>query len=746
MTFMESININLLRKNLLKLETIHSSYNYISITLASSERIKKWSQRQTPKGAFLGEVLSSDTIDYKTGNPVPFGLFCEQIFGPIKNYTCRCGKYSGIFQLKTCENCHVELIDSRVRRYRMGYTDLICPVTHLWYFGERANYIGLLLNNPFEKLISTQTINNLIYYRPLNEKQENELERFLEDEAYKDLITKREELENILENFLQSNDYTQSKKQKKKKIKNISESSIYKLRNNLKEKEFIKTFFKKRSYLPVLSVELENSLTKSWFKQKTGSDFLKSVLENLNLKDEIDSIRKTITFAFSNGVEKNYLLNFDPKLKFFLQKLRLLESFLITKVNPGNIVLTSLPILPPTLRPFFEGENGTLISSDINSSYRLIITQNNNLATQLFGIGFLSFLVTEMKRKLQEVVDNLIEASHNKSLIPGIDDQKPLKGLLEILEGKYGHFRQYLLGKRVDYSARSVIISGPGLRFNQCGLPYDILTKLFQPQILKKLLGLGNFLDLQLSLMAIKLKKPFILSILKSITKSQKVLLNRAPTLHKYGIQSFEIVITLNKAIHLHPLVCSGFNADFDGDQMGIHLPLYEVTQMEINQLMRPSSNFFSLANSESIMKPTQDMVMGCYYLTFQESKQNSNYIKCFSTIDEAILSFYQKKVSLHSPVLVKKKIKNFNFTLENNSLYIVDPLFGNKKRKIEIYKIYKSKIFIKKIFFLTNIGILVCEYDLKNYYKIVNFFYQTTIGRIFFYKNFENILEEFKE
>lgn len=743
---MENININLLRRNLLKLETIHSSYNYISITLASSERIKKWSQRQTPKGVFLGEVLSSDTIDYKTGNPVPFGLFCEQIFGPIKNYTCRCGKYSGIFQLKTCENCHVELIDSRVRRYRMGYTDLICPVTHLWYFGERANYIGLLLNNPFEKLISTQTINNLIYYRPLNEKQENELERFLEDEAYKDLIAKREELENILENFLQSNDYTQSKKLKKKKIKNISESSIYKLRNSSKEKEFIKTFFKKRSYLPVLSVELENSLTKSWFKQKTGSDFLKSVLENINLKEEISFIRKTISFTFSNGVEKNYLLNFDTKLKFFLQKLRLLESFLVTKVNPGNIILTSLPILPPTLRPFFEGENGTLISSDINSSYRLIITQNNNLATQLFGIGFLSFLVTEMKRKLQEVVDNLIEASQNKSLIPGIDDQKPLKGLLEILEGKYGHFRQYLLGKRVDYSARSVIISGPGLRFNQCGLPYDILTKLFQPQILKKLLSLGNFLDLQLSLMAIKLKKPFILTILKGITKSQKILLNRAPTLHKYGIQSFEIIIILNKAIHLHPLVCGGFNADFDGDQMGIHLPLYDVTQMEINQLMRPSSNFFSLANSEAIMKPTQDMVMGCYYLTFQESKQNINLVKCFSTTDEAILSFYQKKISLHSPILVKKNFNLFNFNLENKNLYILDPLFGNKKKKIEIYKLYKSKLFIKKIFFLTNIGILVCEYDIKNYYKIVNFFYQTTIGRILFYKNFEKVLDEFKE
>eukprot|EP01040_Poterioochromonas_malhamensis_P007380 gene7380-7962_t len=310
-----------------------------------------------------------------------------------------------------------------------------------------------------------------------------------------------------------------------------------------------------------------------------------------------------------------------------------MESFLATKINPGNIILTNLPILPPTLRPFFESDNGTLISSDINSSYRLIITQNNNLATQLFGIGFLSFLVTEMKRKLQEVVDNLIEASQNKSMISGVDDQKPLKGLLDILEGKYGHFRQYLLGKRVDYSARSVIVSGPGLRFNQCGLPYDILTKLFQPQLIKKLLLLGNSLDLQLSLIAIKLKKPFIFTLLKKITKSQKILLNRAPTLHKYGIQSFEILIILNKAIHLHPLVCGGFNADFDGDQMGIHLPLYETTQLEISQLMKPSTNFFSLANSEALIKPTQDMVMGCYYLTYQEKEIIQQSFENFGTI-----------------------------------------------------------------------------------------------------------------
>jgi len=745
MIVMENINTNLLRKNLEKLENIHSSYNYISITLASSERIKKWSQRQSPKGIILGEVLSSDTIDYKTGNPVPFGLFCEQIFGPIKNYTCRCGKYSGIFQLKTCENCHVELIDSRVRRYRMGYTDLICPVTHLWYFGERSNYIGLLLNDPFEKLISTQTINNLIYYRPLNEKQEDELVRYLENEAFLNLLAKREELEDILENFLNQTvtDKTQPKKIKRRKV---FENTIYRLRNNPKEKEFIKTFFKKRSYLPILSVELENSLTKPWFRQKTGSDFLKSILENINLKKEIEFIRKTIVFAFDNGIEKGFLVNFDTKLKFFLQKLRLLESFLITKVNPANIILTSLPILPPTLRPFFEGENGILISSDINSSYRLIITQNNNLATQLFGIGFLSFLVTEMKRKLQEVVDNLIEASQNKSLLPGINDQKPLKGLLEILEGKYGHFRQYLLGKRVDYSARSVIVSGPGLRFNQCGLPYEILTKLFQPQILKKLLSIGNCLDLQLALMAIKLKKPFIFTLLKRITQNQKILLNRAPTLHKYGIQTFEIVIILNKSIHLHPLVCSGFNADFDGDQMGIHLPLYEVTQAEINQLMKPSTNLFSLSNSEGIIKPTQDMVMGCYYLTFQENKQNNTLPKWFSSDEQAIQTFYQKKLSLHSPILVKKNKSIENFFLENNTFYFLDPLFGNKKKKIEIFKLYKSTVIFKKLFFLTNIGIIICEYDKNNYYKITSFFSQTTIGRLFFYKNFEKILADFKK
>jgi DNA-directed RNA polymerase subunit beta' len=523
-----------------------------------------------------------------------------------------------------------------------------------------------------------------------------------------------------------------------------SESSIYKVRNNFSEKGFVRSFFKKRSYLPVLSMEIENALTKPWFKQKTGSDFLKLVLENLNIKEEINEIRKTVHIAFANGVKKTYLINFDTKLKFLLQKLRVMESFLATKINPGNIILTNLPILPPTLRPFFESDNGTLVSSDINSSYRLIITQNNNLATQLFGIGFLSFLVTEMKRKLQEVVDNLIEASQNKSMIPGVNDQKPLKGLLDILEGKYGHFRQYLLGKRVDYSARSVIVSGPGLRFNQCGLPYDILTKLFQPQLIKKLLLLGNALDLQLSLIAIKLKKPFIFTLLKKITKSQKILLNRAPTLHKYGIQSFEILIILNKAIHLHPLVCGGFNADFDGDQMGVHLPLYQTTQLEVSQLMKPSTNFFSLANSEALIKPTQDMVMGCYYLTYQESKQVIKNLKCFSTDDEAIFAFHQKLISLHSPILIKKKIEKFPFFIENNNLFISDTFLKKKKKKVDIYKIYKSKSFYKKVFLLTNIGILILEYDLKNSYKMVSFFSQTTVGRIFFSKNFEKILQEF--
>lgn len=752
----ENIAIQRLKKKLLKFDSIHSSYNYISIATASSERIKKWAQRQIGSGAIIGEVLSADTIDYKSGNPVPFGLFCEQIFGPTKNYTCRCGKYSGIFHLKTCEQCHVELTDSRVRRYRMGYTELISPVVHPWYLGERSNYIGFLLNDPSEKLISTQTLKKLTYYRSLTQDQEKELERFLDQDAYQNLIEKREELENILENFLTANSVEKnapysSKLNPLKKKKKFRENSIYKLKNSYKEREFVKNFFRKRSYLPIDSIELENSFTKPWFKEKIGSDFLKSILEDINLSKEIKYYRKAIRVAFHEGHDINYLINSDQKLKFYLQKLRILESFLVTKTNPGNLILTTLPILPPTLRPFFEGENGTLISSDINSAYRLIITQNNNLATQLFGIGFLSFLVTEMRRKLQESVDCLIENSQKKSKNLGLEEQKRTKGLLEILEGKYGHFRQYLLGKRVDYSARSVIISAPGLRFNQCGLPYEILVKLFQPQILKKLVNIGNFfgfefLDLQLALMAITNKKPFLFTLIKKLIKNKKILLNRAPTLHRYGIQAFEILVTLNKSIHLHPLVCGGFNADFDGDQMGIHLPLFEVTQMEASQLMKSSANFFSLANSECIIKPTQDMVMGCYYLTFQNSKQNGKKIQWFSSSEEAIYHFLQKKISLHYPILVNNSKFIKNFVIKENNLYFVDSLLNNMPKKIEIIKVYQSKSLKKSLYFFTNFGILKAIHNSVQQYKLEAFFSQTTVGRILFEKNLEKITKEFKE
>lgn len=756
MVDIENIAIERLKKKLLRFDSIHSSYNYISIATASSEKIKKWAQRQISNGTIIGEVLSADTIDYKSGNPVPFGLFCEQIFGPTKNYTCRCGKYSGIFHLKTCEQCHVELTDSRVRRYRMGYTELISPVAHPWYLGERSNYIGFLLNDPSEKLITTQTLKKLIYYRSLTQDQEKELERFLDNDAYQNLIEKREELENILENFLttsssqKSTDTISKINPLKKKKKKFRENSIYKLKNSNKEKDFVKNFFRKRSYLPIDSIELENSFTKPWFKEKIGSEFLKSILEDINLTKEIKYYRKAIRFAFYKRNNLNFLINSDQKLKFYLQKLRILESFFLTKTNPGNVILTTLPILPPTLRPFFEGENGTLISSDINSAYRLIITQNNNLATQLFGIGFLSFLVTEMRRKLQESVDCLIENSQKKSKNLGLNDQKRSKGLLEILEGKYGHFRQYLLGKRVDYSARSVIISAPGLRFNQCGLPYDILLKLFQPQILKKLVNIGNFfgfefLDLQLALMAITKKKPFLFTLIKKLTRNKKILLNRAPTLHRYGIQSFEILVTLNKSIHLHPLVCGGFNADFDGDQMGIHLPLFEVTQMEASQLMKSSSNFFSLANSDCIIKPTQDMVMGCYYLTFQNSKQNQKKLKWFSSPDNAIQYFLQKKITLHYPILVNNSQLIKNFDIRKDSLYFFESLMSTTSKKIEIIKLYKSNHLQKSIYFFTNLGILRAIQKSTQSYKIEGFFAQTTVGRILFEKNLEKMVKEFK-
>jgi DNA-directed RNA polymerase subunit beta' len=411
------------------------------------------------------------------------------------------------------------------------------------------------------------------------------------------------------------------------------------------------------------------------------------------------------------------------------------------------MIFTILPVLPPNLRPLVELENGRLVAADINEIYRLIITRNQRLFD--FRCLFVPDLITMQARKLlQESVDSLIDNSRMLKERRITLNNKPLKSLSEILEGKQGRFRQSLLGKRVDYSGRSVIVVGPSLRLNQCGLPYQIGIELFQPFLINELFKTkikAPSYNTKLASNIIKKNKPFIWTLLTELTKKYSILLNRAPTLHRFGIQAFDPILILGQAIHLHPLVCTGFNADFDGDQMAVHLPLYESSQLEIRTMMRSSFNILSPANGEVILKPTQDMVIGCYYLTLMITKNKQIFQSWFSNEQDALKVFYQKKINIHTPILVRYKIFNINFEIENNNLKLneLDQNILFQKKKIRIHKIFKINKFIEKFYLITDIGILIAYSSgikLRKYY-LTDLFLETSPGRLLFSINYKNAI-----
>jgi DNA-directed RNA polymerase subunit beta' len=414
--------------------------------------------------------------------------------------------------------------------------------------------------------------------------------------------------------------------------------------------------------------------------------------------------------------------------------------------------------LPPSLRPLLELDTGRLVSADINEIYRLIITRNQRLFE--FKSLFVPDLISLQGRKLlQECVDSLIDNARVPKERKITLNNKALKSLTEILEGKQGRFRQSLLGKRVDYSGRSVIVVGPNLRLNQCGLPYQIGIELFQPflinQLLKTKIKAPSY-NTKLANNIIKKNKPFVWTLLTELTKKYSVLLNRAPTLHRFGIQAFDPVLVLGQSIHLHPLVCTGFNADFDGDQMAVHLPLYEVSQLEIRTMMRPSYNVLSPANGEVILKPTQDMVIGCYYLTLMITQNKQNLKKWFKNEEDALKAFYQKIINVHTPILVRYKIFNFLFDIENNILKLYDSKENNlskenilfKQKEIIIHKIFRPTQTFEKLYLLTNIGVFIAylKDSQSNLYYLTDLFLETTPGRVLFSKNFKRALEEFEK
>ena len=701
---MKSADILELEKSLKKLENLHASFDYIRITLASPKRIRSWGERILPNGEILGEVLKPETINFRTHQPEPNGLFCEKIFGPIKDYKCRCGKYTGFVLDGICELCNVELVEARVRRYRMGYIDLAYPVAHLWYLKGIPNYLSILLRC-FGR-VKPLDIERIVYYKQSEKrsKRKNPLGKF----AYE--TTKKT---NELDPFFDSGIYGPK----------------------------VKT--------PDLFIDI--LLNSAGPKRLLGAELIKAALENLDLKEEIEkgrSFLNKLTFRRMNGT-------IDMHDKSLTRRIRILESFFSTQTNPSWMILTTLPVLPPSLRPLVELENGRLVAADVNEIYRIIITRNQRLFDFVYIYSAPDIITMQGRKLLQECVDSLIDNSRVPKEKQLCLNDKPLKSLTEILEGKQGRFRQSLLGKRVDYSGRSVIVVGPSLRLNQCGLPYEMAAELFQPFLVNELLKTKikpPSHNTKLAQIIIKKNKPFVWRLLILLTKKYSILLNRAPTLHRFGIQAFDPVIILGQAIHLHPLVCTGFNADFDGDQMAVHLPLYEISQLEIRTMMRPCFNVLSPSNGEVILKPSQDMVIGCYYLTAMIQGNKYDWKKWFANEEQALAAFYQKKIEIHTPILVRYKLSDFQVEIKDERLKFLPTkhFLPFLEKEIHISKIFEnnySSPFLSskeaknstKLYLLTNLGIFIAYSIHSERYRIEEFFLETTPGRLLFSINFKN-------
>jgi len=555
---------------------IEQYFDYVKINLASPQRIKKWGERALPNGQIVGEVTKPETINYRTLKPEMDGLFCERIFGPVKDWECHCGKYKRVrYKGIVCERCGVEVVESKVRRHRMGYVQLAAPVTHVWYLKSLPSYIAILLDIPLKDVEQIVYFNSYVVTRPGN----------CSSLKYKQLLSEDEWID-IEDQLYQE------------------ESDIY-------------------------GVEVG-----------IGAEAIQKLLKDIDLEVEAESLREEV--LLSKGAKK------DKAIK----RLRIIDNFIATRSDPSWMILTILPVIPPDLRPMVQLDGGRFATSDLNDLYRRVLNRNNRLI-RLQEILAPEIIIRNEKRMLQESVDALIDNGKRGKVVVGANN-RPLKSLSDIIEGKQGRFRQNLLGKRVDYSGRSVIVVGPQLQLNQCGLPREMALELFQPFVIHRLIHQGLVNNIKAAKKLIQKNEVTVWNVLEDVIQGHPVLLNRAPTLHRLGIQAFEPILVEGRAIKLHPLVCPAFNADFDGDQMAVHIPLSLEAQAEARLLMLAPYNFLSPATGEPIIMPSQDMVLGCYYLTAENPTQQNKQAYYFSSLEDALLAYDSNKIPLHSYVWVR--------------------------------------------------------------------------------------------
>ena len=635
-------------------------FKALKISLASPSDILAWS---------YGEVTKPETINYRTLRPEKDGLFDERIFGPTKDWECYCGKYKRIrYRGIVCDKCGVEVTLSRVRRERMGHIVLSSPVAHVWFFKGSSSPLSLLLD------MSQKNLESVIYYASylvigIDDGKKKEALEFFSKYVEKKKQSLKESM-NLEEKKLDA-ESTQKKKDATGHKKNLqkglieqeldlvlrqkkmaltekfSEESkkldeIYEALSKLLRSLVVGTVISEDEYLKILEYDIP-----VFFTIKTGAEGILELLEKIDIDSLIGVLRKES--------EKTK----GQKYLKLIKRLRLIESIRKANIKPTYMLLSVLPVIPPDLRPMVQLSGGRFATSDLNDLYRRVINRNNRLK-HLVLLGAPQIILKNERRMLQEAVDSLIDISQRASQVTST----PLRSLSDMLRGKQGRFRQNLLGKRVDYSGRSVIVVGPQLGLSQCGLPKEMALEMFKPFVLREVIVRGFSPNIKSAKRFIEKRPPEVFDILEEITKNHPVLLNRAPTLHKLGIQAFYPILIEGSAIALHPCVCAGYNADFDGDQMAVHIPLSKKAQEEAINLMMPRRNLLKPADGGAITLPNKEMAVGTYYLTSIDELSRKENLPMFKDINDALLAYDIKAVKLREPVIVRIKDKKEETTV----------------------------------------------------------------------------------
>ncbi|RBQ22058.1 DNA-directed RNA polymerase subunit beta' [Spongiactinospora rosea] len=622
-------------------------FDELRIGLATADDIRQWSH---------GEVKKPETINYRTLKPEKDGLFCEKIFGPTRDWECYCGKYKRVrFKGIICERCGVEVTRAKVRRERMGHIELAAPVTHIWYFKGVPSRLGYLLD------LAPKDLEKVIYFAAYmitqvdTETRDRDLpsleakisveRQHIEQRRDADIEGRQKKLEADLAEL----EAAGAKGDQRRKVREGADREMRQLRDRAqRELDRLEEVWSRFKNLKVQDLEGDELLYREmrdrfgrYFRGGMGAQAIQERLANFDLDAEAENLRETIRSG--KGQKKARAL----------KRLKVVSAFLNTRNSPNGMVLDCIPVIPPDLRPMVQLDGGRFATSDLNDLYRRVINRNNRLK-RLLDLGAPEIIVNNEKRMLQEAVDALFDNGRRGRPVTG-PGNRPLKSLSDMLKGKQGRFRQNLLGKRVDYSGRSVIVVGPQLKLHQCGLPKQMALELFKPFVMKRLVDLNHAQNIKSAKRMVERARAVVWDVLEEVITEHPVLLNRAPTLHRLGIQAFEPQLVEGKAIQIHPLVCTAFNADFDGDQMAVHLPLSAEAQAEARILMLSTNNILKPADGKPVTMPTQDMVIGLYWLTTQKDDAPGAG-RTFSSVSEALMAYDRRELDMQAEINVRFK------------------------------------------------------------------------------------------